>query len=79
MIHNYIIKHFNSDSHSLDDFRFVPIDVVNNEMDRPCKETYCVDLDGPGHACKLLSLYNDLDKLKTHITSVQMTLCIQKA
>ena len=30
---------FKSDSHSLDDFRFVPIDVVNNEMDRLCEET----------------------------------------
>ena len=32
---------FNSDSHSLDDFRFVPIDIVNNEMDRLCKEQWC--------------------------------------
>ena len=35
----YVALHFNSDSHSVDDFRFVPIDVVNNEMDRLCKET----------------------------------------
>ena len=33
---------FNSDSHSVDDFRFVPIDVVNNEMDRLNKETYWI-------------------------------------
>ena len=32
-----VALHFNSDSHSLDDFRFVPIDIVNNEMDRLCK------------------------------------------
>ena len=35
-----VALHFNSDSHSLDDFRFVPIAIVNNEMDRLCKETY---------------------------------------
>ena len=33
---------FNSDSHSLDDSRFVPSDIVNNEMDRLCKETYWI-------------------------------------
>ena len=37
-----VVLHFNSDSHSLDDFRFVPIDIVNNEMDRLCKETYWI-------------------------------------
>ena len=37
-----VALHFNSDSHSVDDFRFVPIDVVNNEMDRLCKETYWI-------------------------------------
>ena len=37
-----VALHFNSDSHSLDDFRFVPIDIVNNEMDHLCKETYWV-------------------------------------
>ena len=37
-----VALHFNSDSHSLDDFRFVPIDIVNNEMDRLCKETYWI-------------------------------------
>ena len=36
-----IALHFNSDSHSLNDFRFLPIDAVKNEMDRLCKETYC--------------------------------------
>ena len=34
-----VALHFNSDSHSLDGFRFVPIDIVNNEMARLCKET----------------------------------------
>ena len=37
-----VALHFNSDSHSLDDFRFVPIDIVNNEIDRLCKETYWI-------------------------------------
>ena len=37
-----VALHFSSDSHSVDDFRFVPIDVVNNEMDRLCKETYWI-------------------------------------
>ena len=37
-----VALHFNSDSHSLNDFRFLPIDVVKNEMDRPCKETYWI-------------------------------------
>ena len=37
-----VALHFNSDSHLLDDFRFVPIDIVNNEMDRLCKETYWI-------------------------------------
>ena len=35
-----VALHFNSDSHSFDDFRFVPIDIVNNEMGRLCKKTY---------------------------------------
>ena len=37
---------FNSDSHSLDDFRFVPIDIVNSMMDRLCKETYWIHPKG---------------------------------
>ena len=31
-----------TNQHSLDNFRFVPIDIVNNEMDRLCKETYWI-------------------------------------
>ena len=34
--------HFNSDSHSITDFSFLPIDVVSNEMARRCKETYWI-------------------------------------
>ena len=34
--------HFNSDSHSIADFSFLPIDVVNDEMTRLCKETYWI-------------------------------------
>ena len=37
-----VALHFNSDSHSLNDFRFLPIDVVKNEMDRLCKLTYWI-------------------------------------
>ena len=37
-----VALHLNSDSHSLNDFRFLPIDVVKNEMDRLCKETYWI-------------------------------------
>ena len=37
-----VALHFNLDSYSLDDFRFVPIDIVNNETDRLCKETYWI-------------------------------------
>ena len=37
-----VALHFNSDSYSLDDFRFIPIDIVINEMDRLCKETYWI-------------------------------------
>ena len=37
-----VALHFSSDSHSLDDFRCAPIDIVNNEMDRICKETYWI-------------------------------------
>ena len=37
-----VALHFNSDSHSLNDFRFLPIDVVKNEMDRLCKKTYWI-------------------------------------
>ena len=37
-----VALHFNSDSHSIDDFRFVPMDVVNNWMDRLCNGTYWI-------------------------------------
>ena len=39
MVIRVIYININSDSHSLNDFRFLPIDVVKNEMDRLCKET----------------------------------------
>ena len=42
---SYVINvalHFNSDSHSLNDFGFLPVDVVKNETDRLCKETYWI-------------------------------------
>lgn len=31
-----------SDSHSLDDFNFKPIDILNNELNRLCKEIYWI-------------------------------------
>ena len=34
--------HFNSAEHSMDDFSFMPIDVVHNNMDRLLKETYWI-------------------------------------
>ena len=34
--------HFNEDSHSLQDFSFIPIDVVHNDMERLMKETYWI-------------------------------------
>ena len=37
-----VALHFNSDSHSIADFSFLPIDVVNDEMTRLCKETYWI-------------------------------------
>ena len=37
-----VALHFNSDSPSLNDFGFLPIDVVKKEMDRLCKETYWI-------------------------------------
>ena len=32
--------HFNSENHSLNDFSFMPIDIVKNNFDRLCKETF---------------------------------------
>ena len=37
-----VASHFNSDSHSIADFSFLPNDVVNDEMTRLCKETYWI-------------------------------------
>ena len=37
-----VATHFNEDDHSLDDFSFMPIDVINNGMDRLLKETYWI-------------------------------------
>ena len=55
-----VALHFSLDSHSLDDFRFVPIDIVNNEMDRLCKETYWIHKLDTLHpkGMNLKSLYN---------------------
>jgi hypothetical protein len=37
-----VASHFNEDHHSANDFSFMPIDVVNNNIDRLCKETYYI-------------------------------------
>ena len=37
-----VALHFNSDSHSIAEFSFLPID-VNDEMTRLCKEIYWID------------------------------------
>ena len=34
--------HFNSSNHSINDFAFMPIDIVHNNFDRLCKETYWI-------------------------------------
>ena len=34
--------HFNSDEHSVEDFRFMPIDRVSDNMQRLLKETYWI-------------------------------------
>ena len=37
-----VAVHFNSTNHSMNDFSFMPIDVVNNGIDRLCKETFWI-------------------------------------
>ena len=39
---SHVAAHFNSPSHSLDDFSFMPIDNVCNDFDRLCKETFWI-------------------------------------
>ena len=39
---SYVATHFNSPSHSIDDFSFMPIDNVCNDFDRLCKETFWI-------------------------------------
>ena len=38
----YVATHFNEQTHSLQDFSFMPIDVIHNSMDRLMKETYWI-------------------------------------
>ena len=38
----HVATHFNSTNHSIDDFSFMPIDVVNSTIDRLCKETFWI-------------------------------------
>ena len=44
-----VATHFNSEGHSMKDFSFMPIDIVSNNIDRLCKETYWI------HKLKTLS------------------------
>lgn len=37
-----VATHFNLDRHSIDDFSFMPIDNVNHDLDRLCKETFWI-------------------------------------
>lgn len=37
-----VATHFNDSTHSLEDFSFLPFDIVNNGFDRLCKETYWI-------------------------------------
>ena len=37
-----VAGHFNLRNHSISDFSFMPIDVVNNQIDRLCKETFWI-------------------------------------
>ena len=44
-----VATHFNSDSHCINDFSFMPIDVIDNTFDRLCKETYWIHRFGTVH------------------------------
>ena len=46
-----VAVHFNTKNHSIDDFSFMPIDVVHDSMKRLCKETFWIH--------KLKTLYPD--------------------
>jgi len=37
-----VATHFNSDNHSLNDFTFMPFDIVADNLERLCKETYWI-------------------------------------
>lgn len=37
-----VATHFNLQGHSIDDFSFMPIEIVSNNSDRLCKETYWI-------------------------------------
>ena len=39
---SHVAVHFNSYGHSLNDFSFMPIDIVNDTMKRLCKETFWI-------------------------------------
>ena len=37
-----VAVHFNSTNYSMNDFSFMPIDIVNNGIDHLCKETFWI-------------------------------------
>ena len=37
-----IATHFNTEGHSIDDFSFLPIEIVNNNMKRLLRETFWI-------------------------------------
>ena len=37
-----VVIHLNSDEHSIEDFSFMPIDYVSDNMDRLLKATFCI-------------------------------------
>ena len=69
---------FNSDSHSIADFSFLPIDVVNDEMTRLCKETYWIHkldtLYPKGMNSKLL--YNVEEQLGSYCLFLLLLFCV---
>ena len=55
--------HFNSSHHSKNDFAFMPIDIVHNNFDQLCKETYWINkldtLSPNGLNAKVIITYNN--------------------
>ena len=37
-----VASHFNEGTHNMSDFSFMPVDVINNNINRLCKETFWI-------------------------------------